>query len=503
MEKGLSLITKDRSSVFLFGFLFSVFVSSFFRVSAGFAGFVFLIAAAVFVYSFQVFSKDGLQKNIISLSVFLIAVSFGMFRYGAKEFHIVSPALVEQKDCSVTLEATIVSEPINAGSHRQYVGELKNFNNEKILIRADVYPEFFYGDTVLFTGTLKEPELFETKNGKNFDYPAFLAKDDIFLTLSFAKGEKISEGNGSFLKENLFAFKHSFIEKIEKNIPEPESGLLAGILLGSEDSMPKEWEDKFRTAGISHIVVLSGYNITLVAEAVLWVLSFLALRWALLGSSLGIILFTIAVGGGASVVRASCMALLVLFARATGRKYLIGRALLFVGAIMVLVNPKVLVFDFGFQLSFLATVALIWVAPFFEDRLTWCPKKWKVREILGATLATQLIVLPLLLYTTGELSVVSVIVNLLVLPVVPVAMFFGFITALLGFLASWVAFPFAAVTQFILAYILKIVDLFSQFKFATIRLELFSKFFLILAYGALGSIFWRMREKHKEPRARF
>lgn len=498
MEKGFSNVIQSRFTSLIAVFLFSIFFSSLFEFKYIQIGvFLFLLGVSSAVYTFWNIDAGELRGKALFVSLAITVFACGVFRYGVKDFYIIDEQLLSQIGNESSLEMMIVAEPVSKGSYREYVGETVGYEKEKVIVRADPYPEFTYGDKVLFQGTLKRPEVFETESGRPFDYPSYLSKDDIFLTLSFAKGKIVSQGNGNFLKTALLLFKKKFIEKFENSIPEPESSLLSGVLLGKEDSFGKDWEDKFRRAGVSHIMVLSGYNITLVAESVLKSLSFLPLRAALFGSSLGIVLFTIAVGWGASVLRASCMALLVILARATGRTYLVGRGLLLAGSIMIFMNPKILVFDFGFQLSFLATAALIWVSPLFESYLKWCPKKWNMREILSATLATQITVLPLLLYTTGTFSLLGIPVNMLILPLVPMVMFFGFVTGAVGFFGSWFAFPFGVISQFLLSYILKVVELSSNVQFLTISLRSFSWLFLVTGYGLLGYLLLRLNKKHK------
>src|SRR5690606_5955202 len=141
----------------------------------------------------------------------------------------------------------------------------------------------------------------------------------------------------------------------------------------------------------------------------------------LLFGAVGIILFAIMVGGGATVVRASIMALLSLIARATGRLYEVTIALIVAGFIMVLWSPRVLVFDPSFQLSFLATLGLIHATPLFERWLRMIPEYFSLRTIISATLGTQLFVLPLLLFMTGVFPMYSPLANALVLPAVPIA----------------------------------------------------------------------------------
>ena len=129
-------------------------------------------------------------------------------------------------------------------------------------------------------------------------------------------------------------------------------------------ALGKDLEEVFRTVGIIHIVVLSGYNIMIVADAIMRVLAlFFFPRTRLIIGVGTIALFAILVGLSATVVRASMMAALVLIARGTGRQYAVLRALAFAGTVMLLINPYLLVYDPVFQLSFLATLGLILLSP--------------------------------------------------------------------------------------------------------------------------------------------
>ena len=206
------------------------------------------------------------------------------------------------------------------------------------------------------------------------------------------------------------------------------------------------------------------------------------------GLSLGggsIILFSIMTGAGATVVRASLMALLALLARATGRIYEITLALLFAGFAMLLYNPKILIFDPSFQLSFLATLGLIHLSPLLEKHLKFLPKTFGLRDIVSATLATQILVLPLLLYMMGKFSIVSLPVNLLVLPFIPLTMLFGFLAGTTGFISTILSFPFAFIAHLFLWYELKVVKIASAIPFASIGGFALSGAVMFFVYAAV------------------
>ncbi len=353
----------------------------------------------------------------------------------------------------------------------------------KILLTVPHYPQFDYGDEIVFSGSLGRPENFSTENGREFDYIRYLAKDSIFYQMFYPKVELLSQGKGNIVKEKLFALKKSFLGEVKQIIPEPEVSLLGGLLIGTKQSLGQKLQDDFRRVGLIHIVVLSGYNVTIISEFIMGMLSFLP---KMIGTSLGalsIILFAIMVGGSATIIRASIMALLVLLARVTGRVSDMTRALFLAGFVMVLHNPQIVVFDPSFQLSFMATLGLISLSPKLNSIFKFVPTKFYLRETVSATISTQIFVLPLLLYMMGELSLVAVFVNLLVLMFIPLTMLFGFLTGIFSYLSVWLALPFSYVTYFLLTYELKVVEFFAGLPFATVKVNFFPFYLMLIIYG--------------------
>ncbi|KKU95544.1 MAG: ComEC/Rec2-related protein, partial [Parcubacteria group bacterium GW2011_GWC2_48_17] len=320
-------------------------------------------------------------------------------------------------------------------------------------------------------------------------------KDGIRYEMFRPRITLLQHGEGNAVAETLFAFKEAFIEHINALIPQPHAALLGGLIVGAKQSLGKELLDDFRTVGVIHIVVLSGYNITIIAFFIEWLLSRLKKNLRLVLAAAAMMLFATMVGGGATVIRATVMALLVLLARGTGRIYQVTRALLVAGVVMLLHNPKILVFDTSFQLSFLATVGLIYVSPLIEPKVKWVTSRWHLREIVVATISTQIFVLPFLLYKTGVLSLVSLPVNLLILSAVPATMLFGFLAGMAGFLAPAIAAPFAFLSYALLAYDLTVVDWFSKFPFAAFSLPYFPLWLTVFWYGIYAAFFLMWRKK--------
>jgi len=216
-----------------------------------------------------------------------------------------------------------------------------NNSHERVLITLPHYPEYSYGDYMYVSGELELPSVFETDSGRMFHYDTFLKKDKIYYTMKYPEINLLSSGtHGNKLTKALLDFKRVLISQIELSLPEPHSSLLAGLLVGAKSSMGDELLDDFRKTGVIHIVVLSGFNVTIIAEAIMRMLAFLGVVGSGIFGSVAILFFTIMTGASATVVRASLMAFLVILARLTGYQSHIVRSLFVAGFCMVLHNPS-------------------------------------------------------------------------------------------------------------------------------------------------------------------
>ena len=404
-------------------------------------------------------------------------------------------------DQVVTIEGVVVRDPEHRDSDRVVVVRTQTVNGSEsdtlLRVTTDRGAPIVYGDYVTVRGKLMVPNAFETDLGRTFHYREYLLAQGITHTLSFADAA-VHEGVtrvhfSEHLFHILFIIKHETIAGIERMVPEPHAGLGVGLLLGEKDALGQDWEATFRTAGVVHIIVLSGYNLTILAEFLMRLLSrVLYPRTRIMVGILAIILFAGMVGFSATVVRASIMAILVLIARAFGRTYEVVRALAFAGAVMVFWNPYVLLFDPGFHLSFLATLGLIVLSPFVERMCAFVPTQLQIREFVTATIATQGMVLPYLLYAMGSVSLIALVANVLILPLVPLAMLLtlcaGFVGIIAGESARIVGYPAYAV----LGYILGVAERLSHVPFSEVHFPSFSVWYMIGAYVFLaGFVWWR------------
>lgn len=492
--------------VLISGFTLGIFLSSFIKM--GFSFFLLMSVLAFNLFLLTRLLKISAEKKseIILIALFVFSFGLGILRYEIKDLARKNDNLGSLIGEKVVLKGIISDEPsikdqsveltVSASVISSVSGiDLKT--TEKILVTTGLFPEFKYGDLILVEGKLEKPKNFQTEIGNDFDYVGFLAKDDIFYQIKFANPRVISSGNGSFLKTKLFALKNAFIIKINLLIKEPESALLNGLLLGVKNSLGSELQTEFRQAGVSHIVVLSGYNITIIAVGIMAILSFLPRTFSLSFGAVGILLFSIMTGGTATVMRASLMALLVILAKATNRKYDIMRALLLTLFFMLVQNPKILVFDISFQLSFLSTFALIFISPLIEKRLTFITEKYKLRELVVATIATQIFVLPFIFYKMGMVSVFGLLANVLILPLIPTIMLLGLLTGIFSFIFIPLAVPVAFFCSLLLSFSLKVIHIVSHLPFSSINAPDFPLILVILVYIIYFIVIWRSQNFSK------
>ncbi len=479
-------------------FFLGVFISIILPFSLPFIAWLILIG----FISVLIWFRSSLVKEVkgyLFLGIVLVAFSLGALRVEIANWAFGNSVLEQRVSNKVIITGVVAAVP-DVRENVAYL-EIKT-ETDKVLVSVDKYTTVTYGDEVSVTGKLTKPESFETDSGRTFNYPGYLKARGIEYLISFASVSVTEHGQGNPVIASLLRFKLAFMKQVEAVISEPAAGLGEGLLLGVKQALGEELETAFRKTGIMHIVVLSGYNIMLVVVFVMYILGhFLARKPRLVVGVAAITAFALLVGLSATVVRASIMAVLLLLVQATGRKYLVLRGLMLAGMVMIINNPFLLVYDVGFQLSFLATLGLILISPYFEAWFAKMPNFMGMRSFLVATISTQLAVLPLLLYQIGEFSVVSIIVNVLVLPMVPVAMLLTFMTGMMAFIFPSIATVLSYPTYLALTYITEVAWWFSKLPFAAYAIPVFSFYLVPISYGVMGWILWfkHQSKQNMEP----
>ncbi len=459
---------------------------------------VFYIAVLFGIVSFALLLFFiSISKNNwgIVASIFVLLVCFGIFRFHMTD--VPAPSVFEsQVNQKASFYGIIIDEPSVGENNQKLTVETKLYNNDtnfamaenvsvKILLSTNLDIDYKYGDQINFSGKLEKPQNFVTDQGKEFDYVNYLRKDGIFYVMSYPKIEIISRGHGNKIKTALFLLKEKFLEKMNLAIASPENLFMGGLILGEKASFSQSLRQSFVNTGTIHVVALSGYNVTIVAEWLMKLFKLFFARLQNLGIGIGIFiifLFIIMTGGSSTAIRAGIMATLALVARATGRNYDVARALSLAGVVMIFLNPFVLVYDVSFQLSFIATIAVIFFAPKVEKYFQWVPKSFELRDIVSVTCAVYIFVLPFILYKMGNLSIVALPANILILPFIPFTMGLGFLTGSAALIHYILAAPLGYVSYLFLHYELGVVSFFSNLPLAAFSIPNFPLILTLLIY---------------------
>lgn len=421
-----------------------------------------------------------MSKREIFIIITLITIAFVRFLFFLPE--------KLPYDKAVGREVEFSGVVIDSPDERVYNKRLIVRPEEKesnILVVVPKREDILYGDKVKAKGVLETPENFMTDTGKEFNYERYLANKNIYFIINNAEVEVISQGNGNPIKSILFKIKDIFTKNIERVITAPASDLASGLILGARGGFDNNMRQEFINTGTIHIVALSGYNITIVAENVIKIFGlFLSQTFSAIFGIFIILLFILMTGASATAVRAGIMAGIVLFARITGRSYDAGRALVIALLLMVVYDLRVIT-DMSFQLSFLATFGILFITPKVFLFLKFLPIRFKIRETVATTLSATIAVLPIILNSTGVLSIVSIPANVIILPIIPFAMFFSFLTGAIGLISYTLSIPFAFISQVLLSFILWVIHLFASLPFASLTIKSFPLILTLVLYAII------------------
>lgn len=491
---------------FLFGIAFSTAVV---LVNQNIPHDLFLITC---LFLFVLLINYVLKNNKIT---FIAAVLFSLFLgYATGELHENKNQFAWPYDSSGIIAGQIINRPIIKETRQEIILETDSVkidnqsvrqtgNRPKILVYLPKYPIYNYGDRVEVSGKIIKPEKFEDFNFENYlkKYPA---RAYIKETSSVEK-----TGSDTSAKTLLIGSLYSFSGRIEKSLssilPEPEASFAAGLVLGQKTNLPKYLLTNLQITGTTHLIALSGYNVTIIINALVLLLSpYLNKRWLLVFGGFLVLFFIIMTGLSASVVRATIFSLLLIFGKTVGRKANQINLMLLAAVIMVIFNPNLLLYDIGFQLSFAAFSGIIIISPII-DRVILKTKlvAWPayITKTFSETLSAQLAVMPIIIFSFKIVSLISPIANLAVLWIIPWAMLLVFI----GIALSLLWLPLGKILIIIIWPVLKsiifIINLFSRVPLASFNIENETVYkglsYLVLAFVII--IIIKSKKKNEKP----
>lgn len=379
----------------------------------------------------------------------------------------------------ISLNLQIIEEPESVKDSQRFVA--KTLDGHFIQISTKYFTPLKYGDNLKVEGKLQKI---------TDSYGDYMRVRKIFYQMKNPKLEFLNNTVPSKFKLTLINIKNLCIQKIYSLLPQPQSFLGAGLILTGKGSLDADLQNEFKRVGLIHIVVLSGFNVSIVAVVVMALLGFLPPIVRFVIGMFFMTCFCLMVGGGASVMRSLFMNATAIFGRTMQFKYDPLKGLFVAGLIMMVFNPMLLFFDPSFQMSFMATFGLIFLSEKISKRLSYLPEKFGIKETISATLSTQIAVTPLIMHFSGIVSLISLLTNIVVLPFIPYTMLFVVVAMFLSFVSIFIAQIFSFVSYFLLTYELWIVHASAALPFAAVEFSTWSWSETVICYLIMALIYF-------------
>ena len=464
-----------------------LFLAGIFIAGLGWHFFIFFLAALAGGAASILFRRT-LWKEC---ALFCCAMLAGALYYHLY-FHIEDAKTNLPFGQKTTFSAIVADEPQPTEKFLMLTADAEPPLAGTITILAPPESEFRYGELLTITGVVNPPDA-AAGGGSGGNAYMFTPKITV-----------LAEHRGFWLREWMITIKLAILQKFREALPEDQAALLGGIAFGSKVSFKQELKDAMALSGTTHLVAVSGYNITIVIVAASDLFKrFFSRRTTFFAAVIALVLFMFMVGAQASAVRAAIMGFLALVAREIGEQFSMRNAIVFTAAFMALLDPSILTGNLSFVLSFLSLAGIVYIGTPLKKFLRYEGDDGRAagglfdwKESAVTTMSAQLAVMPVLINSFGRFSCMAILANIFILATVPLTMFFGLLLALFGSASHYLAFFAGKLVGLMLAYQLFVIRLFAALA-VPLPLPLNSAaaiafYYLILlvfvfSYGARGS----------------
>jgi len=464
----------------------------------------FLVAYVILLLAILALYLIKQNKLFLVLGIWLICLFLGIARYQQALPIATSDKIYFYNGEKMEFIGLINKEPdqrpdqvkLKISTQKIIINGSEQAVSGKVLVTNTLYPEYKYGDQLKISCELKKPEPIE-----DFNYDQYLSRYDIYSLCYSPKITLLAQNQGNVILTQIYRLKSFFISRINQVLPEPQASFLGGLLIGAKKSIPADLQSYFNKTGTTHIVAVSGYNITIIVSfLMLLAVNFGINRkqsfWLIL---VFLVIFLMITGLQASILRAAIMGVVCLSAGYLGRKSQVKYVLALTVAIMLLFNPKLLVYDLGFQLSFLATLGLVYLNPVLNQLLKIKNYKLKIVQVVFGdyfltTVSAIIMTQPLILYQFGKISLVAPLANILVLPFVPLAMLLGFIVGLAAMIWTGLGWVIGWSVWLVLSYIIFVLEKLSGLSWAYWEIPKIGVWLMALMYILIIIFIFRFKK---------
>ncbi len=409
---------------------------------------------------------------------------------------------VQNGGAAVRVRALVTDDPTAAGRTQRVRASVQEVfanggwqpSSGGVHVETGLFPEYRYGDFIEFAGKLETPQA-----SGSFDYADYLARQGIQSIAAYPSVRTIAHNKGTPALQALHSVRQRLGSALERALPEPQAALARGILLGQRASIPQDLTDQMNATGTSHLVAISGQNVSLVAALIIAALAWLiGRRRAALVTMLAIAGYTALTGASPSVVRGAIMGEVFVLATLLGRPASASASIALAAAIMTGLNPRV-VHDVSFQLSFAAILGVVYLAPPFQAHGEALLRRGieaeggiagALVESLSVTAGAVLATAPLIALQFGRVSLIAPLPNLLLVPEYPLIVVSSALTALatlvwapLGEVVGW----FSWLT---LTYMIETVRFFAGLPAASLQIHGFGRWHAAITYASLAVFIW-------------